>query len=87
MRYAIIVGSGPFPIDMLRYDCCSPATEEDSHLIEKSMNDYKRWEICVISNLKRKWTSGRWHSFSCSIFPMGDGWLPTRKDGVLIKEF
>lgn len=36
--YAKVMGSGEFPIDMLRYDCCSPATEEDSNLIARSMH-------------------------------------------------
>lgn len=35
--YAKVMGSGEFPIDMLRYDCCSPATEEDSNLIARSL--------------------------------------------------
>lgn len=85
MRHAIVVGSGPFPIDMLRYDCCSPATEEDSHLIERSMEGWTKWEVCVKSELKREWTAGRWQSFGWSIFPMEKGWNPVRKDGSLVK--
>ena len=85
MRHAIIIGSGPFPIDMLRYDCCSPATEEDSYIIQRSMGEWEKWEVCVKSDLKRDWTAGRWQSFSCSIFPMEKGYNPIRKDGILVK--
>jgi hypothetical protein len=86
MKYAIVIGSGPFPIDMLRYDCCSPATEEDSHIIERSMEGWKKWEVCVKCDLKnREWTAGRWQSFGCSIFPMEKGYMPVRRDGILVK--
>jgi hypothetical protein len=73
--YAKITGTGHFPVDMLRYDLCSPATEEDSHLIENTFNIYaKNWVIFVKRPLleRRKktdqvFTYGRWQSFGCQI--------------------
>lgn len=29
----VVEGSGDFPVDMLRYDSCTPWSEEDSHSI------------------------------------------------------
>lgn len=42
--YAKVMGSGEFPLDMLRYDGCSPATEEDSNLIRRTISQpYGNW--------------------------------------------
>lgn len=77
---AKITGRGEFPIDMLRYDQCSPATEVDSGLIEQSMTKYGSWEIYVKTNLKPTklrvpaafypWTKERWESFGVKIEPL-----------------
>jgi len=32
-QYAVITGSGDFPLDMLRYDRCCPYQETDSYTI------------------------------------------------------
>ena len=34
-----VIGDGEFPIDMLRYDRCFPATEEDTWEITRSFRD------------------------------------------------
>lgn len=73
--YAKITGSGNFPIDMLRYDSCCPATEEDSYAIGNTLNNYeKNWVVFVKKILlerRRKnssvFTEGRWQSFGCQI--------------------
>lgn len=69
--YAKVTGRGEFPIDMLRYDTCSPATEVDSGLISRTFNSFDSWEIFVKCRpLEKKispWTVGRWESFGCKI--------------------
>lgn len=70
-----VKGQGHFPIDMLRYDACRPATEEDSLKIFRSIamsedggKSFKLWEIAVIGNQQP--TSGRWKSFLCEVGPV-----------------
>lgn len=74
MHYADISGTGGFPIDMLRYDNCIPASEEDANTIERVCNpmlweEEPKWTVRVkkYSDLKSRgyWTSGRWNSFGC----------------------
>ncbi len=74
-HFAIIRGSGAFPIDMLRYDSCYPFREEDARKIESVSNpmigDNDPWEIRVKkhSELARhaRWTPERWKSFRCEL--------------------
>lgn len=74
-HFAIIRGSGAFPIDMLRYDSCRPLREEDAGKIERVSNpmigDNDPWEIRVkkYSTLARVagWTPERWKSFRCEL--------------------
>ena len=69
--YAKITGRGEFPMDMLRYDSCSPATESDSYLIARTFHDFDKWEIFVkcrpLEKKRSPWTVGRWESFGCKI--------------------
>jgi|688.fasta_scaffold68742_5 hypothetical protein len=72
--YARISGRGEFPVDMLRRDLCSPATEEDSGLISSTFKSFDKWVIFVKRPLlerRRKndpvFTIGRWNSFGCEI--------------------
>lgn len=70
-----VMGSGEFPLDMLRYDCCAPASEEDSGVIRSINSSYQRdWVVYVKKVLHKKrrkrdvvFTEGRWNSFGCSI--------------------
>jgi hypothetical protein len=74
--YAKIMGSGEFPLDMLRYDSCSPATEEDSGIIRGTFG-IERWgNWCVLvkkvlrvkrNKSEKVFTYGRWNSFGCAI--------------------
>jgi len=75
MKYAKITGNGEFPLDMLRYDTASPATEEMSGKIEDTIKNYSRgWEVYVKSESKFPWTVGRWESFGCKIEGMPKNW-------------
>jgi len=72
LEYAVVVGSGAFPWDMLRYDFCSPATEaDDAHALERiewaavmekeepfpfRAVVLKRWKVAG------DWTPARWKS-------------------------
>lgn len=69
--YALIRGHGRFPVDMLRYDNCSPALESDSYAIINTFNDWSDYEIIVKKMVPRgysdKFTVGRWESFGCTL--------------------
>lgn len=59
-------GNGSFPIDMLRYDSSFPASEVDSHAIERDGITEEGREVTVAHYSNRKgWlpTFGRWESF------------------------
>lgn len=81
--YAKIMGSGEFPLDMLRYDSCSPATEEDSGIIRSTFAGvgwYGNWCVLVKKVLRVKrnksekvFTYDRWNSFGCAIQETNSG--------------
>jgi hypothetical protein len=80
IAYAIISGTLEFPMDMLRYDRCFPATEEYANIISRTFHHpLERWEVVVKKVLleKRKknspspFTEGRWRSFGCNIQEIG----------------
>lgn len=75
LRYTV-EGRCAFPIDMLRYDCCYPATEQDAHNIE-NINDAmvdsrkeKPYRVTVETPRNKRdhgkfiVTEGRWESFN-----------------------
>lgn len=71
MKYlheATFKGRGYFPVDMLRYDSCWPATQEDaSHLVidirvkDDTVITVRRWSDKRGS--AEAWTPKRWESF------------------------
>jgi hypothetical protein len=64
-RFAV-VGSGQFPIDMLRRDGCFPETESDSSVLQ----DRDRRTVVLIAHHQYKtWvpTFDRWRSFGWSV--------------------
>jgi hypothetical protein len=78
IAYAKVSGNGEFPLDMLRYDSCCPATEQDATNIRLTISGRLLlggvWVIFVKKILlerRRKndkvFTDGRWSSFGCSI--------------------
>jgi len=60
-----VVGSGSFPLDMLRYDACHPVSSTDAEKIGMQSNEGERFfkrrsiELAGI----RKPTEARWKSF------------------------
>ena len=79
-RYAKIVtftveGGGNFPVDMLRYDACYPATEKDSYLMYVDGFDLGirkvtlKHRVLKEENLDGYPTLMRWNSFTWSVIP------------------
>ncbi len=60
-----------FPLDMLRYDSCFPATEQDSVKIAESIRGFSGgpWTVHVqaLSQNKSHWTPARWQSFGARL--------------------
>ena len=61
----------PFPLDMLRFDECWPATVEDSQRMSNSFGFRHgrrvRWELTLISNRQTVPTVDRWLSFAIEV--------------------
>lgn len=71
-RHTMLVkGSGHFPLDMLRYDCCFPADTDGVKALSNSWEDGEV-EVLMVRYTKAKndraFTPARWQSFgwSCS---------------------
>jgi hypothetical protein len=68
-----VKGRGDFPIDMLRYDRCTPLTESDSGRIERTFDeevgeDENAAEIDLkASEIGHQPTQGRWQSFGWTV--------------------
>lgn len=74
-RYTV-QGRGAFPIDMLRYDACYPATEQDAGLIEDLLRhphiDRNPHEVTIETHRTPRThavivTWGRWESFGWTV--------------------
>lgn len=65
----VVQGTGQFPIDMLRYDSCIPATEADSQAIESAHRPQRtpRRVTLALRGHATAPTRGRWESFGWSI--------------------
>lgn len=67
-RYLLIVeGSDKFPIDMLRYDSCSPADETDARLIQTAQRGMYRVRLRRFCEDARPAATARWQSFGWRI--------------------
>lgn len=69
-----------FPIDMLRYDRCRPASKNDSVIIARSLSvrrskgaSAEDFEIQLAANEHKNWTptEGRWKSFGWEVVSHG----------------
>jgi hypothetical protein len=58
----VVVGSLPFPIDMLRYDSAWPASESSSSLIERTIRCDTDGPVQVVICTRRRLTVSRWES-------------------------
>jgi hypothetical protein len=69
-RIFTVEGSGDFPFDMLRYDCCWPKDEgQDSYGIPRASIEPRR--ITLLSHSEHAPTSGRWESFGWRVVGIG----------------
>jgi len=69
-----VEGAGTFPIDMLRYDACYPATEADSWAADWNMESGRRrvtlkHRVSKDENLNNYPNADRWRSFTWTIVP------------------
>jgi hypothetical protein len=65
-----VTGTGPFPIDMLRHDCCYPVDADDSDTIESSFDSFAdgkriKRKITLVSHTHP--TVERWNDFGWSV--------------------
>lgn len=65
-----VEGSGSFPLDMLRYDCCWPATSGDVAQMTAVTYNTKR-KVELLSH--REPTKERWKSFIWPVVDMRKG--------------
>lgn len=68
----VVTGTGTFPIDMLRYDRCFPASESDSHVIDVTRTpgyrgDARKTVTLQMADPKRQPTEARWESFGWTV--------------------
>ena len=68
---ATVEVNGAFPVDMLRYDRCYPASEEDAKAIAQSLAGTERepYRVTVkaLSPSREHWTKARWRSFGAVV--------------------
>lgn len=63
-----VSGTGDFPVDMLRYDRCTPEHETDSGLIARSFAPLYSEKLQInLLYVDREPTEARWKSFSWEI--------------------
>lgn len=63
VRDIAVVGSGPFPIDMLRYDSCAPRTQSDSAAIKEPHTRIVQFRM-FIQEANQGPEEARWRSFN-----------------------
>jgi hypothetical protein len=69
-----VQGTGPFPLDMLRYDACWPRTQSAVDAIHASIQGPRitekeyTVELACVSNTKLScWATERWASFGWAV--------------------
>jgi hypothetical protein len=62
----VVEGAGDFPMDMLRYDTCFPATEDDARRAALQ-NGTRQVTVIGRSLAGRVPTEGRWASFGWKV--------------------
>ncbi len=75
LTFITVSGRGRYPLDMMRYDCATPASEEDSDKIGnlESRSAPVKIRLKRFSSNGGKATAGRWESF---------GWTVVEDSGV-----
>lgn len=69
----VVIGRYPFPVDMLRYDRCTPSTESDASEMRRAITEDRdeRYSIQVMSSSEQVRRMGptiaRWESFGWKV--------------------
>lgn len=63
----VVTGSGDFPLDMLRYDSCVPASELDALRMQNAQRGAYKVKLFRFCQEFRPATSARWESFGWRI--------------------
>jgi len=75
-RFTVKGMNTPFPIDMLRFDECWPASVEDSSRLSNTFGFRHgrrvRWTLTMVSNRQNVPTVDRWLSFACEVEDITD---------------
>jgi hypothetical protein len=65
--FAVIVGKGEIPCDMLRYDCAFPDSSDDAyHMQHSSGDDRDTMRVFMLATYVGRFTPARWQSFGWS---------------------
>jgi hypothetical protein len=59
----VVAGHGAFPLDMLRYDRATPATETDSHIILQQVITSAQANVTIALLGPKPPTEPRWSSY------------------------
>jgi len=75
-RFTVKGINTPFPIDMLRFDECWPATVEDSGKLANTFGFRHgrrvRWQLTLVSMRDTVPTADRWLSFAIEVVSVDD---------------
>ncbi len=75
-KFTVKGNNTPFPIDMLRFDECWPASVEDSTKISNSFGFRHgrrvRWELTLLSMRDNVPSADRWLSFAVEVVSVED---------------
>lgn len=67
-RLFTVQGRGRFPVDMLRYDGCYPASSADAQIIEETIRgDRTGLQQVQLGTHNGKPTADRWRSFGWTV--------------------
>ncbi len=70
LQKAVVTGRGCFPLDMLRYDHCYPATGTDVSSLHASITERGTFSVGVSrvsATAYEQWTADRWASFGWAL--------------------
>lgn len=69
-KVARVIGSGVFPMDMLRYDRAYPLTENDAVTISSTFIIKTGHYEVLVGTSQPRFTFDRWRSFGVTVIPV-----------------
>lgn len=87
--YAVVVGRGEIPFDMLRYDCCFPDSSDDASTMGNSSRCPDRPRVMIIAKYRKmgNFTPDRWKSFGWSCVTFSDRYAAKAHMEMVQKSF